>query len=62
MPKLNPPQADPTSLRIPPDLKRDLKRLAPLEPADVERRSMTWLILRILRQWVDWKKSKEKAK
>lgn len=46
----------PTSLRIPPDLKRDLKRFAPLEQADVERRSMTWLILRILRQWVDWKK------
>lgn len=52
----------PTSLRLPPDLKRDLKRLAPLEAADVERRSMTWLILRILRQWVDWKKAKEKAK
>lgn len=51
---------NPTSLRIPADLKRDLKRLAPLEPAiGVERRSLTWLILHVLRLWVAHKKSKE---
>lgn len=54
----------PTSIRLPADLKRDLRRLALKEPAEVERRSLHWLILRVLRQWADWKikKAQEEGK
>lgn len=46
----------PTSIRLPTDLKRKLKKLALKEDAEVERRSLNWLIVRILSLWVEHKK------
>lgn len=48
----------PTSIKLPDDLKRDLKRFAKTEDVEVERRSVSWYIIYILQKYIAYKKGK----
>jgi predicted transcriptional regulator len=47
--------SDPTSIRIPADLKRDLQK-----EARREDRTLSMLIILVLRQWLAWKRGEKK--
>lgn len=48
-------QDAPTSIRIPQDVMADIDR-----EADEQRRSRSWVVVEILRQWQAWKKRDRK--
>jgi predicted transcriptional regulator len=51
-----PDRAQPTSIRLPVDLKRALDR-----EADIERRTVSWLIVETMSKWVEWRRQNRDA-
>jgi len=52
-----PSDEHPTSIRIPRSLKAQLQQYA-----KAQSRSMSWLVVDIIRQWVEWVKAEEGRK
>jgi predicted transcriptional regulator len=48
-------EVQPTSIRLPADLKRALDR-----EADIERRTVSWLIVETMAKWVEWRVGQRK--
>jgi predicted transcriptional regulator len=50
-------EIQPTSIRLPVDLKQELERAAV-----AERRTTSWLIVEICRMWLKWREQNRDAK
>jgi predicted transcriptional regulator len=50
-------EVQPTSIRLPADLHRALHR-----EADLERRTVSWIIVDVMDRWVKWREQNRDAK